>query len=267
MQERARITQLFDDADLATQLDVVYQPIVDFDSGQTQSVEVLARWNAAGGAMVMPDVFIPMAESTHRTSELTKIIIAKSIRELPSAFSDISLHINLSVKDISSIKFVDWLLESDIFDIVTREKIVLELTETAILSGGIQATRNLTRLRSRGFRIALDDFGIGQSSLSRIHKLPLDQIKIDKSFCHDGIANDHGWAIIATILALSRQIGLECVLEGVETEAQALQARSLGVRLMQGYYFSKPMSSAHFVGATVPLSNSNLIGIDLIKAK
>jgi diguanylate cyclase (GGDEF)-like protein len=267
MQERARITQLFDDADLATQLDVVYQPIVDFDSGQTQSVEVLARWNAAGGAMVMPDVFIPMAESTHRTTELTKIIIAKSIRELPSAFSDISLHINLSVKDISSTQFVDWLLESDIFDTVTREQILLELTETAILSGGIRATRNLTRLRSRGFRIALDDFGVGQSSLSRIHKLPLDQIKIDKSFCHDGIANDHGWAIVATILALSRQIGLECVLEGVETEAQALQARSLGVRLMQGYYFSKPMSAAHFVGATVPLSNSNLIESDMIKAK
>lgn len=253
MQERARIKKLFDDADLAHQLEVVYQPIIDFDSGMAQSVEVLARWNVGGGSYVMPDVFIPMAESTQRTSELTKIIIAKSINELPSVFADTSLHINLSANDITSPSFVDWLSKSDSFDIVARKQILLELTETAILSGGVLAEKNLARLRSAGFRIALDDFGVGQSSLSRIHKLPLDQIKIDKSFCNDASSNKHGWAIIATILALSRQIGLECVLEGVETEAQALQARSLGVRLMQGYYFAKPMSAAHFANASNPI--------------
>lgn len=257
MQERARIKQLFDDADLAEQLEVVYQPIIDFDSGIAQSVEVLARWNIGSGSQVMPDVFIPMAESTQRTSELTKIIIAKSISELPAVFSDTSLHINLSANDITSARFVDWLSKSDSFGTVAREQILLELTETAILSGGALAAENLARLRSAGFRIALDDFGVGQSSLSRIHKLPLDQIKIDKSFCHDASSNKHGWAIIATILALSRQIGLECVLEGVETEAQALQARSLGVRLMQGYYFSKPMSAAHFANASSPIVKPN----------
>ncbi|WP_336985443.1 putative bifunctional diguanylate cyclase/phosphodiesterase [Altererythrobacter aquiaggeris] len=253
MHERARITQLFDSADLANQLEVVYQPIMDFDSGEIQSVEVLARWNSVDGFIIMPDVFIPMAESTHRTSELTKIIVAKSISELPEAFRQLSLHINLSAKDITNTDFVDWLLASDAFHTFPRTQVLLELTETAILSGGELATGNLTRLRAGGFRIALDDFGVGQSSLSRIHKLPLDQIKIDKSFCQDASSSDHGWAIVATILALSRQIGLECVLEGVETEAQALQARSLGVRLMQGYHFSKPQGAAYFRDMASPV--------------
>ncbi|GAA4647606.1 EAL domain-containing protein [Pontixanthobacter gangjinensis] len=267
MQEKARITQLFDRADLASQLEVVYQPIIDFDSGNIQSVEVLARWNAVGGTIIMPDVFIPMAESTHRTSELTKIIIAKAIIELPEIFSEKSLHINLSVKDITNIDFVNWLLESDVFEPVSREQVLLELTETAILTGGAQAAANLALLRAGGFRIALDDFGVGQSSLSRIHKLPLDQIKIDKSFCDDASSNEHGWAIVATILALSRQIGLECVLEGVETEEQAIQARSLGVRLMQGYYFSKPKSSSQFNDAGSPVFNSRQIALHEPTAK
>jgi diguanylate cyclase (GGDEF)-like protein len=244
MQERSRIAQIFREADLASQLKVVYQPIVDFDSGRTQSVEVLARWSALGGSLVMPDVFIPMAEHTMRTSELTKIIASKALEELPLIYSDVSIHINLSAKDITNNDCVDWFLECDAFKTVGRDKIYLELTETAILAGGETAAYNLRRLRAGGLRIALDDFGVGHSSLSRIHKLPLDQIKIDKSFCCDDASNEHGWAIVATILALSRQIGLECVLEGIETEAQALKARSLGVRLMQGYYFSKPMSRA-----------------------
>lgn len=248
MQERNRITLLFDSANLDKQLQVVYQPIVDFDCGMVQSVEVLARWDADDGSTVMPDIFIPMAESTHRTTELTKIIVAKSIKELPPSFSSLSIHINLSAKDITDDKFIDWLLRNTLLEKFGRPQIIFELTETAIMAAGHRAAKGLEKLRLAGFRIALDDFGVGQSSLSRIHKLPLDQIKIDKSFCCDEEGNEHGWAIVATILALSRQIGLECILEGIETEEQALRARRLGVRLMQGYYFSKPMPAAHFPG-------------------
>lgn len=246
MHERTRIFTLFDSADLASQLRVAYQPIMDFDRGAIQSVEVLARWIAQDGSTIMPDVFIPMAESRHRTSELTKIIILKAIKELPHIFSKVSIHINLSAKDITNNLFIDWLLNAPEFKKVEREQIILELTETSFLAAGSRAADSLQKLRAAGFRVALDDFGVGQSSLSRIHKLPLDQIKIDKSFCCDEGANEHGWAIVATILALSRQIGVECILEGIETEEQALRARALGVRLMQGYHFSKPEYSAYF---------------------
>ena len=255
LQEKIRITQLFDIANLADDLRIVYQPIIDFDSRQIQSVEVLARWQTADGSIVMPDVFIPMAENTQRTCELTKIIITKSLNELPAIYHDSSIHINLSANDIANQECIDWLLSSDQFIIIARERIFLEITETALVSGGISAAQSLERLRAAGFRIALDDFGVGQSSLSRIHKLPLDQIKIDKSFCADSSSNEYGWEITSTILALSRQLGLECVLEGVETEAQALKARSLGVRLMQGYYFAKPMSSEQHEETRFPTSN------------
>lgn len=246
MEERAHIAHLFDHADFFDELAVVYQPIFNFDTSEIESVEVLARWITKEGILVMPDVFIPMAEHTVRISELTKVIISKALSDLPSAFSGLSIHVNLSAKDLLNSDLLEWLLDTEIFEEVGRPRIVLELTETAILAGGIKAAENLRRLRAAGFRIALDDFGVGQSSLSRIHTLPLDQIKIDKSFCCDTNENEHGWQIIATILALSRQLGLECIVEGIETESQALKARSLGLRLMQGYYFSKPLSSDHF---------------------
>ena len=247
LEERKRITQLFGAADLSGELDVAYQPIVNFDSGEIQSVEVLARWHSKDGSLIMPDVFIPIAENTQRSSEVTKVIFEKSIRQLPTAFRDTSLHVNLSAKDITNDQFIDWLASSEIFEIVPRSQIIVELTETAILSGGAKAAENLEFLRVQGFRVALDDFGVGQSSLSRIHQLPLDQIKIDRSFCGEPDASENGWAIVATILALSRQLGLECVLEGIETEGQALRARALGVRLMQGFYFSKPQSAEYFM--------------------
>ena len=257
-QEKARITQQFDIANLANELRIAYQPIVDFDSGQIQSVEVLARWQAADGSLVMPDVFVPMAESTQRTCELAKIIIAKSLQELPTVYSSSFIHINLSANDITDEELLDWLLNCDLFKGIPRTRIFLEITETAFLVGGMQAAENLAKLRAVGFRIALDDFGVGQSSLSRIHKLPLDQIKIDKSFCIDDASNEFGWAITSTILALSRQLGLGCVLEGVETEAQALKARSLGVRLMQGYYFAHPMSALEHEIAPFSMSGKSL---------
>ena len=248
----------FDIANLANELRIAYQPIVDFDSGQIQSVEVLARWQAADGSLVMPDVFVPMAESTQRTCELAKIIIAKSLQELPTVYSSSFIHINLSANDITDEELLDWLLNCDLFKSIPRTRIFLEITETAFLVGGMQAAENLAKLRAVGFRIALDDFGVGQSSLSRIHKLPLDQIKIDKSFCIDDASNEFGWAITSTILALSRQLGLGCVLEGVETEAQALKARSLGVRLMQGYYFAHPMSALEHEIAPFSMSGKSL---------
>ncbi|MGB7404731.1 MAG: EAL domain-containing protein [Pacificimonas sp.] len=261
MRTRNRISNLFDSADLASQLSVTYQPIIDYDRDEIQSVEILARWTAEDGTSVMPDVFIPLAENTHRTTELTKIVIAKAISELPQQFSGLSLHINLSAKDITDRKFIKWLLASNAFKTVGRNQVILELTETAILAAGTSAAESLNKLRAAGFRIALDDFGVGQSSLARIHRLPLDQIKIDKSFCSAEGKNEHGWAIIATIFALSRQIGLECILEGIETEEQALRARALGVRLMQGYYFAKPMHAGHFRDVNLSLGTDASIAV------
>ncbi len=243
MDERSRIAKLFNSADLARELSIVYQPIINFDTGEIHALEVLSRWNSNDGTLIMPDIFIPIAESTRRSSELTRVVIEKSLGELPAAYRGSTIHINLSVMDITDSDFIDWLANGDAFDIVPRSQIVLELTETAILAGGYKASQNLDLLRLMQFRISLDDFGVGQSSLSRIHQLPLDEIKIDKSFCCEDSTNEHGWAIVATILALARQLGLECVLEGIENETQALRARALGLRLLQGYYFKEPLDA------------------------
>ena len=99
-----------------------------------------------------------------------------------------------------------------------------------------------------GFRIALDDFGTGQSSLSHVHNLPLDHIKIDQSFARDLEHSDGTKAIVSTILSLARQLRLECTIEGIETFGQQVIARQLGIRTMQGYYFGRPVKAAEVIG-------------------
>ena len=241
--ERQVMTRVFTSADLREQLALLFQPIIDSDTGRPISFEALVRWSPDGRRLLSPASFINLAEKTGRISEVTHVVLEKALSELPAWQWGCTLSVNLSAYDILRDDVAEW-----IGGLVRKagappSAIILEVTETAPLRDYQRAADNLAKLRQAGFKIALDDFGTGQSSLAHVHNLPLDHIKIDQSFAQNLQKGESARAIIATIRSLSQQLGLECTIEGIETVEQQVIARSLGLRRMQGYLFGRPVSA------------------------
>lgn len=247
MCERRDAIQVFMSADLGRQLSLVYQPIVDADLGRPVAFEALVRWSPDGTNWLPPAAFINLAETTGRKGELTRHVLVKALDECRVWNRSCSLAINLSARDILRDNAADWIGEIVATAGAPPRSIILEVTETALLSDYRRAADSLERLRQSGFRIALDDFGTGQSSLSHVHNLPLDHLKIDQSFARDLVKSEGARAIVSTILTLARQLRLDCTIEGIETLEQQAVARSLGVRMMQGYRFGRPMKAAETI--------------------
>jgi len=243
LRERAAVTRLFSSADLKDRIQVAFQPIVDLDLDRPCAFEALARWSPEDGEALAPGIFIPLAESTGRISELTEIVLARALRECPAWNFGARLSINLSARDILQDDTARWLGGIVAAAGAPPTAITFEITETALVADLRRAAANLAGLKALGFEIALDDFGTGQSSLSHVHRLPLDHIKLDASFASGLEASRTGRAVAATVLAMTRQLDLSCSIEGIETAAQAATARSLGFRLMQGYYFGRPLGA------------------------
>lgn len=243
LDERRTITRIFNSTNLSEQIDLVYQPIVDIDTNHIVSLEALARWTPDGETWLLPGSFVDVAESTGRIAELTDAVLTKCLSECPAWQYGCSLSVNLSAADIINEGAPERLAKIVAGAGAAPESIIFEITETAILSDYEEAAINLAKLRWMGFRIALDDFGTGQSSLSHVHRLPLNQIKIDRSFATALETNTEARAITSTILALARQLHLDCTIEGIETVHQLAAARALGVRHVQGYVFGTPMKA------------------------
>lgn len=248
MRERRDAVRVFTSADLGQQLALVYQPIIDGDLCRPIAFEALVRWSPDGTSWLPPAAFINLAETTGRIGELTQHVLGKALDECRVWQWDCSLAINLSARDILREDAASWIGGIVATAGAPPSSIILEITETALLNDYRRAADNLQKLRHAGFRIALDDFGTGQSSLSHVHNLPLDHLKIDQSFARDLVSSERARAIVSTILALARQLGLECTIEGIETLEQQAIARSLGVRTMQGYHFGRPIKAGAVIG-------------------
>jgi diguanylate cyclase (GGDEF)-like protein len=244
MCERRDAIRVFTSANLAEQLALVYQPIVDSDLGRPVAFEALVRWSPDGINWLPPAAFINLAETTGRIGELTRHVLGMALNECRVWDWGCSLAINLSARDILRDNAADWIGGIVAAAGAPPRKIILEITETALLSDYRRAADTLEKLRNSGYRIALDDFGTGQSSLSHVHNLPLDHLKIDQSFARDLVQNEGSQAIVSTVMALARQLRLDCTIEGIEKLEQQAVARSLGVRMMQGYYFGRPIKAA-----------------------
>lgn len=244
MVERRKITVTFNAAKLDEQIRLVYQPIYDADTARPVAFEALARWSPDGVQWLPPSQFVQIAEATGRIGELTRIVLEQAVNNCPVWNFGCDLSINLSANDLLRENVAD-----ELYGVVEGagappQRIVFEITESALISDYERAARTLHNLRQYGFRIALDDFGTGQSSLSHVHKLPLDSIKIDQSFAFEIHRHDGARTVIGTILALARQMDMTCVIEGIETHVQRLYARHMGIRLMQGYLFGRPADAA-----------------------
>jgi predicted signal transduction protein with EAL and GGDEF domain len=157
---------------------------------------------------------------------------------------DIWLSLNLSCHDIISPDTVASLITSIVESGIAPSRISLEITETALLQEFDTAAQHIGQLKAKGIKIALDDFGTGYSSLSHVNTLPLDKLKIDRSFVDKLDSNRNGQNIVRSVISLCRDMGMDCIVEGAETEAEVAVLMQMGCRDIQGYYYARPMPAS-----------------------
>jgi diguanylate cyclase (GGDEF)-like protein len=239
--ERAVETALLA-ADLDHELNVRYQPIMCIRTQTVLSVEALGRWTSPAVGIVPPDVFIVAAEKLGTIHAVTLALFKKALADFALMPDTIRLSFNLSAKDIISPETLEQLTALIEAQGIDPKRITFELTETALMRDFPAAVRGIQALRALGSRFALDDFGIGYSSLGHLRRLPFDEVKLDRSFV-ENVYDPSGRNILSGILTLCRTLELDCVAEGVEREAQLLWLASLGCQRAQGYYFARPMTA------------------------
>ncbi len=237
-------------ADLATalacrQLQVAYQPIVELDSGRPRGMEALARWHHPERGLVPPDAFIPLAEASGMIPAIGRHILRTGLQTLAAwdrqcPELDVTLAVNVSGRQIRDSGLVG-LVDRELRDSgVAANRLTLELTESVMLDDTDQTVGVMRELRGRGVRFAIDDFGTGYSSLAYLHRLPIDQLKIDRRFVDELGRSDGSHCLARTIIELGGSLGLEVVAEGIENETQRGQLVELGCELGQGYLFRAP---------------------------
>ena len=237
----ARIEQALKRADFDRELSVMFQPIVDIRTQATVGFEALARWTSPTLGRASPAQFIPVAERAGIIGSLTRPLLKKALAAAAHWSQDLRLSFNLSAYDLNSAEStlaIVSIIRGSAFD---PGRLDLEITETAFTHDFEQVQRSIEMLRLLGCGISLDDFGIGYSSLSRLHALPLTKIKIDRSFVTGLHKSPASFKIVKSLLALSRDMGLDCVIEGVETQEELATLRSLGGLMVQGYIYSPPI--------------------------
>ncbi len=225
------------------QLTLYYQPIIHLATRQAIAVEALVRWQHPSEGLVLPDLFIPLAEECGLIDDLTSFVllaaVAQSARWAAEGFP-LPIAINLSALNLNDDAFPDRLVALCRECGVDPRQIRLELTETATSRNAMGLKASLSRLRLKGFRLAIDDFGIGYSSLMQLRSLPFSELKIDKSFVGDMLRSEDAGIIVDAILALAGAFRMDVVAEGIETEAQLAALVKRGAVTGQGYLFSRP---------------------------
>ncbi|CCD99178.1 conserved membrane hypothetical protein [Bradyrhizobium sp. STM 3809] len=243
IRSRSVIEHLLRTADFETEMDLVFQPIMDAANARTTGFEVLARWNSPKLGMVSPASFIPAAERIGVIRHLTRFLLVKALAAARTWPDDIRISFNLSAHDICAPEGVLPLIAAIQASGVPPRRIEFEITETAVTFDFARAEQSIAALKALGCGISLDDFGTGYSSLSHVHRLPLDKLKVDRSFVHDVNANPVSHKIIKSLTGLCADMEISCVVEGVETKEQLDSLKRLGADYIQGYYFAKPMSA------------------------
>jgi diguanylate cyclase (GGDEF)-like protein len=225
----------------AKELKLEFQPIMELRSGRVVGFEALARWDSARFGRISPDAFIPAAERTAVIGRMTRILFSQALDALKIMPAHLRVSFNLSARDICDHETSMALLAMINRSGVDPKRIEFEITETALLSDFDTADQVIGVLRAAGISIALDDFGTGYSSLSHIHRLAFDKLKIDKAFVMNFDRDARCMNITRSVANLCQNLGIASVAEGVESEDVAEALKGLGVRLAQGYYFSRPL--------------------------
>ena len=228
----------------AHELALHYQPKARLDDGRVRSVEGLLRWRHPSRGMIYPDSFIPVAQETGLIRPLTLYVVEEALRQCRGWLDDgikLSVSVNLSMRNLLDREFprhVARLLERWQIDSALLE---LEVTESTMLANPTRTKAVLEELSALGIRLSIDDFSTGYSSLAYLRQLPIDEIKIDRSFVMNMCDVSDDAVIVQATIDLGRNLGLDVVAEGVETQAVWEKLRGLGCKLAQGYYLSRPV--------------------------
>ncbi|MGF7151123.1 diguanylate cyclase (GGDEF)-like protein [Sphingomonas zeicaulis] len=241
------IDQALRSCDPEEEFHLVYQPQYDMISGRTIGFEALARWQSPSIGIVTPDVFIKVAEQSSRISTLGAVLLRKALADRRDWPVSVTTAFNLSARDILSDAAIDTFMGIVAESGVPPQCIEFEVTETAMMPDFATATGNIRRLREAGHRIVLDDFGVGYSNLGRVQQFRFDKIKVDRSFVRDIAEFPNSVALIRSIFDLTVNLGLDCVVEGVETPEEMEALRRIGVGVVQGYMISRPMAAGAVV--------------------
>ncbi|MBG0831772.1 bifunctional diguanylate cyclase/phosphodiesterase [Planomonospora sp. ID67723] len=250
--EHTRLSNGLRHAQARGELSLAYQPVVDLRTGRIHAVEALLRWQPATGRPIPPDVFIPIAEDTGLIVDIGLWALQQACADAARWHTEhgLAVTVNISGRQLREPAFAHAVLETLARHRLPEHALILEITESMLLATTPAETSRLTgvlsRLRAHGVRIALDDFGTGYSSLAYLRTLPVDILKIDRSFTTPPTAADHAQtrAFTKAILELSASLHLQTIVEGVETPEQAVLLQQMGCPLAQGYLFSPP-ADAH----------------------
>jgi EAL domain-containing protein (putative c-di-GMP-specific phosphodiesterase class I) len=229
------------DAVARCQFELHYQPFFDFQSGDRLGLEALVRWRHPTRGLIPPDQFIPLAEETGLIVPLGEWVLKRACDDATSWPADIKVAVNLSPVQLKQAELFDVIRSALRSSGLPPERLEIELTESVLLERAVENHALMERLKSIGISLALDDFGTGYSSLSCLTAFPFDKIKIDKSFIANLTTGHKSSAIISSIVALARGLGMSVTAEGVETHEQFERLRTLGVNFAQGYLLGRPM--------------------------
>ncbi len=232
------------------ELVMYYQPQVAVATGMLTGVEALVRWQHPEHGLLFPGYFIDVAEKNDLIGMLTQWIIRAVVnqeKKWQEQGMSITVSVNISAENITSLTLPEQLsklLEDNKLD---PNRLVLEVTESALMGELVTSLDILTRLRLKGLKLSIDDFGTGYSSLSQLHKVPFTELKIDKSFVGKISVDDEARAIVKTCIMLGHELNMKVVAEGVVDEETLEKLRRLGCDVAQGYYISRPVTEEKLV--------------------
>jgi EAL domain-containing protein (putative c-di-GMP-specific phosphodiesterase class I)/GGDEF domain-containing protein len=227
-----------------------YQPKLNLNTGKVDKLEALIRWINGKGEFVNPELFVDLAEKAGLIVSLTRWVILEVIKQTEQWNQmgyQFKVSINLSAQDIQNDQFVDYLLTTIKNHDVKTTQITLELTERDIAENEALVIARLSHLKSLGFAISVDDYGIGQSSLAKLKSLPVDELKIDKAFILTLEQCKKDQDIVSSTISLGHKLGLSVVAEGVENKKSLMLLNDFQCDYVQGYYLSRPLTAENFI--------------------
>ena len=232
------------------QLDNHYQAKLDLRSGTVVGVEALVRWNHPERGRLSPDLFLPLAEQAGLMRRLALGVLERALRDLSAwraAGHDLTMAVNLSVSNLQDVALPEQVaMLLDTFA-VPAEALVLEITEDVLMADAARSQQVMAALRRLGVRLSIDDYGTGYSSLSYLRALPVDELKLDRSFASNLTTDERSAAIVRSTLQLSLDLGMSMVVEGVEDAATLVALRAWGCDVAQGFHIARPMPAAEFL--------------------
>ncbi|MFW6382376.1 MAG: putative bifunctional diguanylate cyclase/phosphodiesterase, partial [Bacillota bacterium] len=230
------------------EFELFYQPLFDIENDKVTSLEALIRWKKSDGSYVSPNNFIPFAEETGLITEIGQWVFQEACRQkqewVEKGFNNFSISINISAKELDDANFYDNLVEEINNNNINCKEIELEITESDVMKNLNKNIKILEKLRNHGIKVSLDDFGTGYSSLNYLRKMPIDNIKIDRSFINNISTSQKEKKILTTIIELSKIIGLNVTIEGIEGEDQLQFIKDKKCDRVQGYLLARPAPAA-----------------------